>query len=391
MKKYLVLLLLILLWVRGGINLYAQTTLTNYEEFFIEVYNNFNYKKIQLYATPVNNERWDVVYYNLNGENWRDYHPITSKYTGGLSKGFVDTTNGYFGLDLAYDDQGNTPLLGIGLYKITIYENEDPTNAFMYIDYRTSHLGEQVGTPDITFYYDAADQKLYYDKINKQEVISETIWDMKENVIHITTELQPFPPTNFNVSSENNHPLLTWNHSNKAYWTGYEIYRSVVGKGNPPGTFSKIALLGELVTSYIDYDFVTGSTNTSYYKMVAVNGSSTASNNTRHSVFTQTKSINVSLYKENNEHKGFVFYLRQNYPNPFNPSTTITFSIPNKEFVSVKIYDSLGREVIKLINEEKEAGVYSVFFHAADLPSGIYYYTITSGKYSETKKLLLIK
>jgi hypothetical protein len=85
------------------------------------------------------------------------------------------------------------------------------------------------------------------------------------------------------------------------------------------------------------------------------------------------------------------FYLGQNYPNPFNPSTTISFSIPNESFVSLKVFNSLGEEVAELVRETKPAGNYSVSFDASELTSGIYFYKITAGSFSQTRKMILVK
>jgi photosystem II stability/assembly factor-like uncharacterized protein len=85
------------------------------------------------------------------------------------------------------------------------------------------------------------------------------------------------------------------------------------------------------------------------------------------------------------------FSLSQNYPNPFNPSTTINFSVPSSEFVTLKIYDVLGNEVATLLNEEKPAGTYQVSFNASGLSSGVYFYTLTSGNFMATKKLILLR
>jgi len=85
------------------------------------------------------------------------------------------------------------------------------------------------------------------------------------------------------------------------------------------------------------------------------------------------------------------FNLSQNFPNPFNPTTTISFSIPKQNHVSLKVYDVLGNEVGTLVNEEKEIGVYSVYFNASQLASGIYFYQIKAGAFNQIKKMLLIK
>lgn len=85
------------------------------------------------------------------------------------------------------------------------------------------------------------------------------------------------------------------------------------------------------------------------------------------------------------------FALLQNFPNPFNPSTTFSFSLPSKSPVSLKVFDALGREVSVVLSEELPAGNYSRQWNAADLPSGMYFYRLQAGTFTETKKLLLLK
>lgn len=85
------------------------------------------------------------------------------------------------------------------------------------------------------------------------------------------------------------------------------------------------------------------------------------------------------------------FYLAQNYPNPFNPRTHFEFRIADFGFVTLKVYDVLGNEVAILVNEEKPAGSYEVEFSADGLTSGIYFYKLTAGNFSETKKMILMK
>ncbi len=83
--------------------------------------------------------------------------------------------------------------------------------------------------------------------------------------------------------------------------------------------------------------------------------------------------------------------LSQNYPNPFNPSTIITYQLPKSGFVSLKVFDVLGNEVAKLVDENKQSGSYEVVFNASNLPSGVYFYTLNTGDFVSTKKMLLIK
>ena len=85
------------------------------------------------------------------------------------------------------------------------------------------------------------------------------------------------------------------------------------------------------------------------------------------------------------------FVLTQNYPNPFNPNTTIKYSLPQTSFVKVQLYDILGREVKTLVNEEKLAGNYKVYFDGSKLSSGVYFYSITANNFYQTKKMILAK
>lgn len=85
------------------------------------------------------------------------------------------------------------------------------------------------------------------------------------------------------------------------------------------------------------------------------------------------------------------YKLSQNFPNPFNPVTNINFSIPKNSFVTLKVYDMLGREISSLVSEQMQAGTYKVDWNAVNASSGIYFYTITAGDFKETKKMMLVK
>lgn len=85
------------------------------------------------------------------------------------------------------------------------------------------------------------------------------------------------------------------------------------------------------------------------------------------------------------------YLLEQNYPNPFNPSTTISYEIPERSFVTIKIYNVLGNEIVTLVNEEKLKGSYEIEFNGTGLPSGIYFYRLHAGNFVRTKKMVLLK
>lgn len=97
-----------------------------------------------------------------------------------------------------------------------------------------------------------------------------------------------------------------------------------------------------------------------------------------------------------NEYAPQGFFLYQNYPNPFNPVTKIKYTIPQNERretrkVTLKIYDILGNEIATLVNEEQHLGVYEVKFDGSNLSSGVYFYSLTAGRFKSTKKLILAK
>lgn len=94
-----------------------------------------------------------------------------------------------------------------------------------------------------------------------------------------------------------------------------------------------------------------------------------------------------------NENSGFAedFRLEQNYPNPFNPKTKINYFLPSAEDITLAVFDGTGKEIKTLVSGKKEAGIHSVEFDGNGLPSGVYFYRLQAGKYSETKKLVLLK
>ncbi len=108
--------------------------------------------------------------------------------------------------------------------------------------------------------------------------------------------------------------------------------------------------------------------------------------------FAQNKSIQIGTVTGIKDEQDLIAYkLEQNFPNPFNPSTKIRYSIPDNEYVSLKVFDLLGNEITTLANGEKAAGNYEVTFNGNNLSSGIYLYTLKTRNFSETKKFLLLK
>ncbi len=85
------------------------------------------------------------------------------------------------------------------------------------------------------------------------------------------------------------------------------------------------------------------------------------------------------------------FELYQNYPNPFNPTTTIEFDLPERSYVRLVVYDVLGREIERVVDEELDAGKYKVKFDASNLLSGVYFYVLDAGRFRDVKKMVLVR
>ena len=105
------------------------------------------------------------------------------------------------------------------------------------------------------------------------------------------------------------------------------------------------------------------------------------------------KQSEIEVYDPNTPSPNLTsFVLYQNYPNPFNPKTTIEYEVPEKSFVTIKIYDILGREVQTLVNNQEQVRFkYKVVFDAISFPSGVYFYRLQAGSFTETKKMVVIK
>jgi hypothetical protein len=103
-------------------------------------------------------------------------------------------------------------------------------------------------------------------------------------------------------------------------------------------------------------------------------------------VLPQTEETRKTQRPEDEENSLF-----QNYPNPFNPLTTIKFKISQSGYVSLKLYNVIGKEITTLFSGEKPSGTYEITFDASEIPSGIYYYRLISGKYVEVNKLTVVK
>lgn len=191
--------------------------------------------------------------------------------------------------------------------------------------------------------------------------------------------LAPRVPTNLAVVAHGNAASLTWEKNEEADLQYYAIYRSTTPNFVP----AQENQVGRVATNaYEDATAVTGQLY--YYKISAFDFAGNESMASKEVPFIITGVKGEAAIPTE-------FNLYQNYPNPFNPSTTISFDLPNAEFVSLTIYDVLGKQVSTLVNEYKNAGRYDIRFEANRLSSGMYFYKISAGNFNQIKKFILMK
>ncbi len=191
--------------------------------------------------------------------------------------------------------------------------------------------------------------------------------------------LAPQVPTSFAAALQGNNAALSWEKNVDTDLRYYAVYRSTL----PNFTISsdnRIARVAD--NAFIDVTVQSGYTY--YYKITAIDYSGNESGTSKETALMITDVADGTGIPT-------AFNLYQNYPNPFNPSTTISFDLPNSEFVTLTIYDVLGKQVTSLVNEFKNAGRYSIRFDAARLSSGMYFYKISAGNFTQIKKFILMK
>jgi uncharacterized protein (TIGR02145 family) len=162
------------------------------------------------------------------------------------------------------------------------------------------------------------------------------------------------------------------------------------GSCSAGGTFAALGLVTDYLTS-TEFNMDQTSVNTyNIFFGVSYNAFYVRDKKSAYSIRC-LKDAGTSSKSDDEEGIPSEYSLSQNYPNPFNPTTTIKYSVPKSQFVSLKVFDELGRVILTLVNENRNIGSYEIIFDASSLTSGVYFYQLQSGNYSETKKLLLIK
>ncbi len=203
---------------------------------------------------------------------------------------------------------------------------------------------------------------------------------------------------NRNLSSNSQvgqNVTITWNVHPNANVTGYNIYRKVKVDGVVgPETFLT-SYTSRYSTSYTDYEYTVTNDPADdrlFYDVRPVYSDS-QNNAVESDVYFQSMAFGLIIWKVAGESPTEIptEYSIINYPNPFNPTTIINYQLPENGFVTIKVFDMLGKEVATLVNENKPAGKFEVEFDASKLSSGTYVYKLTAGNYQLTKKMQLVK
>ena len=281
------------------------------------------------------------------GENWTtmpgpygDCIPVTISYVPGTESGYVITgdvnVNGYAGGSAYTLDGGNTwRNIDNGNYCGTIFYSDQVGWAS---NWNTNNFYKYVGPP-----------------------------------MPLPVEL-----SSFTASVSGNEVNLKWSTATETNNNGFEVQRKLSGARDQEWTTVGFVKGKGTTTEKQQYSFINKNVPSGNYiyrlKQTDFNGSSGYSDE----VMVNVKSV-------------YTYFLGQNYPNPFNPTTTIKFGIKEKSNVRIDLFNSIGQRVNTILNEEREAGNYTIDFNASDLPSGVYLYQINSGKFSSIRKMILMK
>ncbi len=191
----------------------------------------------------------------------------------------------------------------------------------------------------------------------------------------------PVELNSFTAAANGNDVILNWQTATETNNSGFEIQKSQMSDvKSQTEEWNRIGFVGGngTTTEPQTYSFVDGDLSNGKYtyrlKQIDYDGS-----------FEYSNEIEVEILSP------LEFSLSQNYPNPFNPSTTIQYSIPEGGNVKLKVYNSLGEEVAKLVDDFEEAGTYKINFDAQNVPSGIYFYKLSANNFSSIKKMVLLK
>ncbi len=339
---------------------------------------------------------------------WEDeciYSEVTKYYSD------VSITGNYTGLLKGYSiaHYGESSVDGtmrLALNEITITINDEELSFVLY-DNRDCHYYTSCDdgfSQDITLRVDASNGGIWMYEGHTQttsnpststgwEVVTDetiNIWEVR-GWTHCPLDFSGAPdnPTNLSVSGGvGDSPTLSWTANTEPDLNGYKIYQKI---GN--NSYGYLTVVNDTATGYTDNNVtITGGKfdPSVYYKITAIDTEELESGYSNE-VFVKSNTINKNVEQQDQLQNQLNYSLSEAFPNPFNPQTKIFYSIAKDGIVVIKVYDTMGNDIALLVNDFKSKGEYSVNFNASDLPSGIYFYNLSSGSYFNTKKMMLIK
>jgi hypothetical protein len=229
---------------------------------------------------------------------------------------------------------------------------------------------------------DSSGLNLYTLRVSGNNVTSKDV----NRAILVPDIIPPTKPTGLSLTMQaKSKVMLAWKQNTEKDLAGYKIYYSA-GSTNLDGTEANEGP-SPVSVSTIDTIYLTGLTGGVTYRFAL--SAIDLSNN--ESILSDTVSGRTTGVSQRSSTIPSSYALEQNYPNPFNPSTSIQFDLPRTGFTTLKIYNLLGQEIATLLNEVKPSGSYTVQWNALNMTSGMYFYKLTSGEFSQVKKMQFIK
>ncbi len=317
--------------------------------------------------------------------------------TFNLNSGAVDSVSFYW-----TPDSGNYTLAIVSALASDEYRANDTVKTTVHVYPHSTYPGcvgtgtIAAGWPFYTFYEDSRTDMLYLS--SEIGLTSSLIQHIGFNVISAAPQVM----NGFNVKMQNTTATTLTGFTSTGWTTVYSGTYYVHGTGwqwinlQTPFVYNGTNLLIEICfdnTTYTSNSTVASSIAPNMTYHYHVDGGAGCTMTGTNSVTSRPNICGLSYLNSQNQNNEItkIFSLSQNYPNPFNPSTVIKFSVPKTSMVKLVICDVLGREVMSLVNDEMQPGEYNALFNASSLASGVYFYMIQAGDFTDTKKMLFVK
>ena len=336
--------------------------------------------------------------------NFARAYDINNRSNYNIPIPYLPNSGGCWGMEnvlsFGYGSSYPQNIFGYGLYLAAFgYNYDEPTISF-YLDYRDCDYTKNYAGADIWIKFNASNNtvKIDWNNSNFTDYVTTiennntyAIWNYMPKTLRQYIQNTNYLELYLRVSNSDWNPLLTWNPYYSMSANGFYRVERKIDNGN----FIPIKETTSL--SYIDRDITLAPGNSMIviYRIKAINYGieSLPSNAIRLNLDGSAQKISIRYDKINIINS---FCLDQNYPNPFNPSTEINFQIPEQSFVTLFIYDILGRELDVLLNKELPAGKHIVSWNGSKFGSGVFFYKITvrsnnAKLTTHTNKMVLLK